>query len=61
MTRRQRRLILIGSGLTILALAFALVLNALRDSIVFFNSPTDVVEKQLIPSVAHAAAMNKGK
>jgi len=49
MTRRQRRLILIGSGLTILALAFVLVLNALRDSIVFFNSPTDIVEKQLKP------------
>jgi cytochrome c-type biogenesis protein CcmE len=49
MTRRQRRLILIGSGLTIIALAFALVLNALRDSIVFFNSPTDIVEKQLKP------------
>ena len=49
MTRRKRRLILIGSGLTVLALAFALVLNALQDSIVFFNSPTDIVEKQLKP------------
>jgi cytochrome c-type biogenesis protein CcmE len=49
MTRRQRRLILIGSCLTIVSLAFALVLNALRDSIVFFNSPTDIVEKQLKP------------
>ena len=49
MTRRKRRLVLIGSGLTVLALAFALVLNALRDSIVFFNSPTDIVEKQLKP------------
>jgi cytochrome c-type biogenesis protein CcmE len=47
MSRRQRRLILIGSSLGVLALAAALVLTALRDSIVFFNSPTDVVEKQV--------------
>ena len=47
MTRRQRRLALIGAALGILAVAIALVLNALRDSIVFFNSPTDVVEKQI--------------
>ena len=47
MTRRQRRLILIGSSLGVLALA--LVLTALKDQIVFFNSPTDVVEKQIAP------------
>jgi cytochrome c-type biogenesis protein CcmE len=46
-TRKQRRLVLIGSGLGVLALAAALVLSALRDSIVFFNSPTDVIEKQI--------------
>ena len=45
MTRKQRRLILIGSSLGVLAIAAALVLSALRDSIVFFNSPTDVAEK----------------
>jgi cytochrome c-type biogenesis protein CcmE len=49
MTRRQRRLVLIGSGLAVLALAAGLVLNALKDSIVFFNSPSDVVEKQIKP------------
>jgi cytochrome c-type biogenesis protein CcmE len=49
MTRRQRRLVLIGSGLAVLALAAALVLSALKDSIVFFNSPTDVVEKHVMP------------
>jgi cytochrome c-type biogenesis protein CcmE len=49
MTRKQRRLILIGSSLGVLAIAAALVLSALKDSIVFFNSPTDVVEKQLPP------------
>ena len=49
MTRKQRRLVLIGSALAVLAFAVALVLTALRDSIVFFNSPTDVVEKQIAP------------
>jgi cytochrome c-type biogenesis protein CcmE len=47
MTRRQRRLVLIGGSLAVLALAAALVLTALRDSVVFFNSPTDVVEKKV--------------
>jgi len=45
MTRRQRRLSLIASAAAVLAIAVALVLNALRDSIVFFNSPTDLVAK----------------
>ena len=47
MTRKQRRLILIGSSLGVLAVAAALVLSALKDSIVFFNSPSDVVEKHV--------------
>jgi cytochrome c-type biogenesis protein CcmE len=47
MTRKQRRLILIGAALGVLGLATALVLTALKDSIVFFNSPTDVVEKKV--------------
>ena len=49
MTRKQRRLVLIGSALAVLVLAVGLVLTALKDSIVFFNSPTDVVEKQVAP------------
>jgi cytochrome c-type biogenesis protein CcmE len=49
MTRKQRRLVLIGSSLGVLALAAALVLSALKDSIVFFNSPTDVAEKHVAP------------
>jgi len=49
MTRKQRRLVLIGSSLGVLALAAALVLSALKDSIVFFNSPTDLVEKHIAP------------
>ena len=49
MTRKQRRLVLIGASLGVLAIAAALVLGALRDSIVFFNSPTDVAEKHHAP------------
>ena len=49
MTRKQRRLTLIGAGLGVLGLAAGLVLYALNDSIVFFNSPTDVIEKQVAP------------
>jgi cytochrome c-type biogenesis protein CcmE len=49
MTRKQRRLALIAAAGTILAVAAALVLSALRDSIVFFNSPSDIVEKQVAP------------
>jgi cytochrome c-type biogenesis protein CcmE len=47
MTRKQRRLVLIGGSLGVLAIAAALVLSALRESIVFFNSPTDIVEKHV--------------
>jgi len=49
MSRKQRRLSLIGGALAVLAVALALVLFALKDSIVFFNSPTEVVEKQVKP------------
>jgi cytochrome c-type biogenesis protein CcmE len=49
MTRKQRRLALIGAGVGVLGLAVTLVLGALRDSIVFFHSPTDVIEKHVQP------------
>jgi cytochrome c-type biogenesis protein CcmE len=49
MTRKQRRLILIGSSLGVLGIAAALVLSALKDSVVFFNSPTDIAEKHIAP------------
>lgn len=47
MTRKQRRLVLIGTSVGVLAIAAALVLSALRDLIVFFNSPTDIAEKHI--------------
>jgi cytochrome c-type biogenesis protein CcmE len=49
MTRRQRRLTLIGLALGILGVAAALVLSALRDTIVFFHSPTEIAEKSIGP------------
>lgn len=49
MTRRQRRLTMISGSLAVLALAAALVLNALRDSIVFFSTPAMVGEQHIPP------------
>jgi cytochrome c-type biogenesis protein CcmE len=49
MTRKQRRLVLIGGALTVLAIAAALVLNALRDSIVFFSTPSMAAERSIQP------------
>ena len=47
MTRKQRRLTMIGGSLAVLAVAAALVLNAMRDAIVFFSTPAMVAEKQI--------------
>src|ERR1700752_5427529 len=47
MTRRQRRLTMIGGSLAVLAVAAALILNAMRDSIVFFSTPSMAAEKQI--------------
>ena len=47
MTRKQRRLTMIGGALLVLGIAIALVLNALRDSIVFFSTPQMVAEKHI--------------
>jgi cytochrome c-type biogenesis protein CcmE len=49
MTRKQRRLTMIGGAGLVLALAAALVLVALRDQIVFFYSPSELAEKALAP------------
>lgn len=49
MTRKQRRLTMIGGAGAVLALAAGLVLFALRDQIVFFYSPTQLAEKALAP------------
>lgn len=49
MTRKQRRGILIGLCVSVLAVAVGLVLYALEDNIVFFHSPSDVAEKKVNP------------
>jgi cytochrome c-type biogenesis protein CcmE len=49
MTRKQRRLTLIGGAGVVLVLAAALVLNAMRDSIVFFSTPSMAAEKHIPP------------
>jgi cytochrome c-type biogenesis protein CcmE len=48
-TRKGRRLALIGTAGSVLALALALVLFALRDNIVFFYGPTELVQKAVAP------------
>ena len=47
MSRRQRRLVLIGLCLAVLGLAAALALSALRDTIVFFHSPSEIAAKKI--------------
>jgi len=49
MTRKQRRLVLIGGSVGVLGVALALILSALGSSIVFFNSPSDVLAKHISP------------
>lgn len=49
MTRRQRRLTLIGLAGVVLAVAAGLVLYALSDRIVFFNSPSDILARAPSP------------
>jgi cytochrome c-type biogenesis protein CcmE len=45
MTRKQKRLAVIGGLGAVLAVALGLILLALRDQIVFFYSPSEIHEK----------------
>jgi cytochrome c-type biogenesis protein CcmE len=47
MTRKQKRLALIGSALGVLGVAVGLVLFALRDNVVFFYGPAEMLEKHV--------------
>ncbi len=47
MTRKRRRLYVVGLAMLSLGVATALVLTAFEGSIVYFYSPTDLVEKQV--------------
>jgi cytochrome c-type biogenesis protein CcmE len=44
---KHKRLVFVGLGLGILAVAALLVLTALEESVVFFHSPTEVAEKRV--------------
>lgn len=47
MTRKQRRGVMIALGVGVLSIASILVLFALRDTVVFFHTPSDVMEKNI--------------
>jgi cytochrome c-type biogenesis protein CcmE len=49
MTRKQKRLVMILSGLATLGLAAGLVLYAISDTIVFFFTPSEMAEKHVAP------------
>lgn len=49
MTRRQRRLTVIGVAGSVLAAALGLVLYAMQDTIVFFRAPADVAAHVVAP------------
>lgn len=49
MTRKRRRLVAVAAGMVLLAAAAALVLNAFRDSLVFFYGPSEALAKGLGP------------
>jgi cytochrome c-type biogenesis protein CcmE len=49
MTRKQRRGLLITVAVAVLAAATLLVLSALRDTIVYFRTPSDVVTQAVKP------------
>ncbi|MYZ48881.1 cytochrome c maturation protein CcmE [Propylenella binzhouense] len=49
MTRKQRRLAMIGAAGGVLSLALGLVLFALSDQIVFFYTPSDIAQKGVQP------------
>ena len=49
MTRKQKRLSVILGGLAFLGLAVGLVLFGLRDSIVFFYTPSEIASKNIAP------------
>ena len=52
MTRKQKRLAVVAGLALVLAIAAALVLTALRDQIVFFYSPSDVMARNVAPGQA---------
>ena len=50
MTRKQRRMTILGSAMTVIVVAVALVLVALNDKIVFFYSPSELETQMIKPN-----------
>ena len=49
MSRKRRRLLAVAVGMGLLAAAAALVLSAIRDSLVFFYGPSEALARELGP------------
>ena len=49
MTPKRRRLTMVGLGLLMVAAATTLALNAFEDTLVFFYSPTDLIDAKTNP------------
>ena len=67
MTRKQRRMSLIGAAGAVLAMAAGLVLYALRDNVAFFRSPSEVAEMKVavgqrfrLGGLVEGGSVNKG-
>lgn len=69
LTRRRRRLYLLVAAAITLGVATTLILNAFRDNIVFFYSPTDIATRNDVPHdrlirigglVAHGSVKHDG-
>lgn len=50
MTRKQRRATLIAAAVTTLSLALGLILFALRETITYFKTPSDIASAPLAPN-----------
>ena len=59
MSRKKRRLTIIGSSLAVLGLALGLVLHALNDAVVLFHAPSDVEAKAIQPGTRFRLAAPK--
>ena len=49
MKRKHKRLVFVFVGLALLGIAATLILNAFNEHIVFFMSPTDLLQKSSLP------------
>jgi len=51
MTRKKQRTLMIVGGLAILGIAATIIGTSLRDTIIFFYTPSEVAEKGISPSI----------